>query len=195
VKPLSPILRFGLLLLLAGVTLGLQGGCRNMKKQANFRPMTPNPHFREGTTARHAPPNTVAHGSVQAQLTSAALDQIDGQTAAPLPLSRELLERGQSRFQIYCAVCHGPDGYGKGIVVRRGFPAPPSFHDERLVQAPIGHFYTVMTRGYGVMYSYADRVAENDRWAIAAYIRVLQRSQRATLADVPTEQRGKLTSP
>jgi mono/diheme cytochrome c family protein len=89
-------------------------------------------------------------------------------------------------------VCHGADGYGRGIVVRRGFPAPPSYHDDRLRQTPDGHLFDVMTRGYGAMLPYADRLSPRDRWSIVAYIRALQRSQHASLADVPAEVRDAL---
>ena len=91
----------------------------------------------------------------------------------------------KQRFGIFCAPCHGLAGDGDGIIVAHGFPAPPSYHIDRLVAAPAQHFYDVMTSGYGVMFSYADRVDEKDRWAIAAYIRALQLSRRASLADVP----------
>jgi mono/diheme cytochrome c family protein len=97
----------------------------------------------------------------------------------PLQLTPDLLARGRERFEIYCAVCHGAIGDGRGEVVRRGFPAPPSYHSERLRQAPIGHFYDVISNGYGVMYPYASQIEPNDRWAIAAYIRALQLSQNA----------------
>ena len=97
----------------------------------------------------------------------------------PFPITLSLLERGRQRFDIYCAPCHSPLGDGDGIVARRGFPHPPSYHIERLRQAPDRHFYDVMTNGYGIMYSYADRVSPEDRWAIVAYIRALQRSQGA----------------
>jgi mono/diheme cytochrome c family protein len=110
----------------------------------------------------------------------------------PVPVTRETLQRGQERYNIYCAVCHGANGHGNGMIVQRGFPAPPSFHSDRLRQAPPGHFYYVMTRGYGVMYSYASRVVPEDRWAIAAYIRALQLSHGATTNDVPPAERGRL---
>jgi mono/diheme cytochrome c family protein len=111
------------------------------------------------------------------------------------PSTRAVLERGRERFNIYCAVCHGEDGYGTGIVVRRGFPPPPSFHDDRLRTATDDHLFEVMTRGFGVMLPYADRIVPRDRWAIVAYVRALQRSQHATLADVPAEARGKFSAP
>jgi mono/diheme cytochrome c family protein len=94
-----------------------------------------------------------------------------------------LLERGKERYDIFCAPCHGFDGDGDGMVVRRGFPAPPSYHSAALMKAPASHFLDVMTNGYGVMYSYADRVAPADRWAIVTYIRALQLSRHASLAD------------
>jgi len=110
----------------------------------------------------------------------------------PFPITREVLERGQQRFEIYCAVCHGRTGDGNGMIVQRGFPPPPSYHIDRLRQAPVGHFFDVMTHGYGVMYSYAARVEPRDRWAIAAYIRVLQLSHNAKLQDVPAPERARL---
>jgi hypothetical protein len=110
----------------------------------------------------------------------------------PFPVTREVLERGQERFNIYCSPCHGRTGDGIGMVVQRGFPPPPSYHIDRLRQAPVGHFFDVITQGYGVMYSYAVRVEPADRWAIAAYIRVLQKSHEGTIKDVPSGQRAQL---
>ena len=101
------------------------------------------------------------------------------------PVTAELLARGQERYGIFCAPCHGLAGDGDGIIVAHGFPTPPSYHIDRLVAAPAEHFYEVITKGYGVMFSYADRVDEKDRWAIAAYIRALQLSRRTTLAEAP----------
>lgn len=95
----------------------------------------------------------------------------------PLPVTRELVDRGQERYNIYCIVCHGPVGNGDGMIVRRGFPQPPTYHDDRLRNAPIGHFFDVMTNGWGRMNSYANQLPAADRWAVAAYIRTLQISQ------------------
>lgn len=95
------------------------------------------------------------------------------------PVTLALLKRGQERFHIYCAPCHSELGEGRGMIVQRGFPAPPSFHIERLRQAQVQHFYEVITNGYGAMYSFAERMQPEDRWAIVAYIRALQRSQNA----------------
>jgi mono/diheme cytochrome c family protein len=95
----------------------------------------------------------------------------------PLPVTKELIDRGQERFNIYCIVCHGPVGNGDGMIVRRGFPKPPTYHDDRLRNAPVGHFFDVITNGWGKMNSYSYQVQPADRWAIAAYIRTLQASQ------------------
>ena len=111
---------------------------------------------------------------------------------APPPVTLVLLHRGQQRFDIDCAPCHGRTGAGDGMVVQRGFPRPPSYFSEKLRDAPIRHFYDVITNGYGVMYSYADRVSPADRWAIVAYIRALQASTDAQLADVPADRRQAL---
>lgn len=173
----------------------LCAGCGNMKKQRYLRPLSPAPQFANGSSAQlpppHAVPRTVLTGTVATGVDAS------GQLAAqlPMPVTRELLERGRQRFAIYCAVCHGEDGYGRGIIVRRGFPSPPSFHDERLRMAPVGYFFQVITMGHGWMYSYADRVAPKDRWAIAAYIRTLQLSQRVLVQDLPSEDRRRLEHP
>jgi mono/diheme cytochrome c family protein len=109
----------------------------------------------------------------------------------PPPVTPALMHRGHERYDIYCAPCHGFDGLGDGMVVRRGFPRPPSYLEPRLLAAPASTFYDAITQGYGVMYSYAGRVLPRDRWAIIAYIRALQLAQHSTLAQVP-EARGKL---
>jgi mono/diheme cytochrome c family protein len=108
------------------------------------------------------------------------------------PVTLALLERGQERYRIYCTPCHSELGDGHGMVVQRGFPSPPAYHIDRLRQAPVQHFYDVITNGYGAMYSFAARVQPADRWAIVAYIRALQRSQDAKVADLPANARGAL---
>jgi mono/diheme cytochrome c family protein len=112
--------------------------------------------------------------------------------AQPPALSLALLQRGQERYRIYCTSCHSELGDGKGMVVQRGFPHPPSYDIDRLHNAPTQHFFDVMTTGYGDMYSFAGRIAPADRWAIAAYIRALQLSQRAMLASLSDTQRAAL---
>ncbi len=116
----------------------------------------------------------------------------DTQPVSPPQVTMALLTRGQERFRIYCTPCHSELGDGNGMVVQRGFPAPPSYHIARLRDAPVQHFYDVMTHGYGAMYSFAYRVQPADRWAIAAYIRALQRSQNATVADLTPAQKASL---
>ena len=118
--------------------------------------------------------------------------EFNEQPVAPPPVTLALLQRGQERFRIYCTPCHSELGNGQGMIVQRGFPPPPDYTISRLLDAPVQHFFDVITHGYGAMYSYADRVQAQDRWAIAAYIRALQLSRHATLDDVPPEQRAAL---
>jgi mono/diheme cytochrome c family protein len=113
-------------------------------------------------------------------------DTADVLTEKP-PMTLALVQRGRERFDIFCSECHGYTGDADGMVVQRGFPRPPSFHEARLVSAPVGHFVDVITHGYGVMYSYADRVPPADRWAIAAYIRALQRTKPAIASTTPSQ--------
>ena len=182
--------------LLASLLALLLSACGNMKKQSYFRPDVPAPLLPRGTSAQLPPPYTVARG--QRLPGDPFLTGVkDGKLleAIPLAVTPSLLERGRERFEIYCVVCHGAGGDGDGIVVRRGFPAPPSYHLQRLVEAPVGHFFQVMTGGFGAMYPYADRVSAADRWAIAAYIRALQLSRRADVRLLTTTERKRLESP
>jgi mono/diheme cytochrome c family protein len=116
-------------------------------------------------------------------------EQDDNVDTFPFPITRAVLQHGQDRFMIYCVVCHDPLGTGRGKVVERGYTAPPSYHIERLRQAPVGHFFDVITRGYGSMPSYAEQVPPRDRWAIAAYIRALQWSQHFPENEMTGEMR------
>jgi cytochrome c len=164
-----------------------------MYKQAKHEPLEPSSFYPNNMSARPVIPGTVARGHLH--LDRAFYTGMIGTnyiTELPLPLSADLLKRGQEGFNIYCAVCHDRTGEGNGMIVQRGFPHPPSFHIDRLRKAPIGHFFDVITHGYGVMYPYASRVEPQDRWAIAAYIRVLQQSQNAALSELSAEQRQKL---
>ena len=113
-------------------------------------------------------------------------------TEIPMEITATDLDRGQERFNIYCAVCHGRTGDGLGMIVRRGFRRPPSYHEERLRQAPVGYFFDVITIGYGTMPDYASQITPADRWRIIAYVRALQLSQHATLDDVPPDKRDQL---
>ena len=167
--------------------------CGNMKHQNYLRPEEPSLHLPHGTSAQLPPAHTVPHVT-RLPDSPFTTGERDGKllTDIPIPVTPDLLARGRERFDIYCAVCHGPDGYGRGIVVRRGFPAPPSYHEPRLRNAPVGHFFQVITHGYGMMYSYADRLDAHDRWAVAAYIRALQLSQHARVQDLAQSDRERL---
>lgn len=110
----------------------------------------------------------------------------------PFPVTMEVLERGRERYNIFCSMCHGATGYGDGMVVRRGYKKPPSYHEDRLRQQRVGHFFDVITNGWATMPSYAPQIPVRDRWAIVAYIRALQASQQGTEADVPADKRNQL---
>ncbi len=147
----------------------------SMTQQRKLRTYSPTSIWSAGTSARPLPAGVVAQGDVErAEIAK-----------HPPPVDAALLVRGQQRFGIFCAPCHGLAGDGDGVIVAHGFPSPPSYFEDRLVAAPAQHFYDVITNGYGVMFSYADRVDPHDRWAIAAYIRALQLSRRAKVAEVP----------
>ena len=178
-----------------GLLVLLAGGCDNMQDQRNLRTYAPSDQFADGASARTPPAHTVPSGPLPSELllTGSAAGRPAGDL--PVPVTAALLRRGRDEFNAQCAECHGEDGYGQGIIVRRGFPAPPSLHDPRQRAAPAGHLFEVITRGYGVMYPAGYRVAVADRWAIVAYIRALQLSQHATLADVPAAERARLLPP
>lgn len=172
----------------------LCSGCRrDMFEQPNERPLERSDFFQNQMASRPLVPNTVARGHLRedAAFFTGRIGTNLVETF-PLPVTREVLERGRERYEIHCAPCHGGTGEGNGMIVQRGFPAPPSYHIDRLRQAPAGYYFDVMTRGYGVMFPYAARVPPADRWAIAAYIRALQLSRNARLADLPGEDRAQL---
>jgi cytochrome c553 len=170
-------LKWASLILIAGIAVAL-AACDNMANQPKLNPyelpygsqipwpVDPVPH----TIARDEPLNP----------------------PSPPPVTLALLQRGQQRFDINCSPCHGRLGDGDGTIVQRGFPHPPSYFSDALRNAPNQHFYDVITHGYGVMYSYADRVEPADRWAITAYIRALQASASAKISDVPPDKRQAL---
>jgi len=156
-----------------------------MQEQPYYRPLTENTFYADKRSARPLVGGTVARGHLDADVYfySGKIGSNDGDYL-PFPVTAEVLARGQQRFNIYCSPCHGETGDGNGMVVQRGFKHPPSYHIERLRQAPLGHFFDVMTNGYGAMLDYAEQVQPADRWAIAAYIRALQLSQNASPSDV-----------
>ncbi len=181
---------FGVLLL---SVLVLPACRQDMHDAPRYEPLEPSAFFPDGRSARQPPENTVARGQLRADEHLYG-GKVDGQLAAtfPMPVNARLLLRGQERYNVFCSPCHGRTGAGDGMVVRRGYRAPTSFHDERLRQAPPGYIFDVITHGFGAMPDYAAQVPVADRWAIAAYLKALQLSQRATLADVPADRRGEL---
>jgi mono/diheme cytochrome c family protein len=186
---LSPCLSLSVAIALVLFAVGCR---RDMQDQPKYKPLAASRFFSDGKSARQ-----LVEGAEPfqpgGQAISPTVDESKA-TALPFALTPQALGRGQERFNIYCSPCHGRLGYGDGMVVQRGFLAPPSYHIDRLRQAPVGHFYNVMTNGFGAMSSYADKVTPQDRWAVAAYIRALQLSQHATVSDAPPEERAKLQS-
>lgn len=166
---------------------------RDMADHTRVKPLEGNPFFSNGASSRPLPEHTVARGQLQED-THYFTARVGGQLVDtfPEPVTRAQLERGRERYDIYCSVCHGRTGEGNGMISQRGFPPPPSLHIDRLRSAPVGHFYEVMTNGFGLMYSYASRVPPADRWAIAAYIRALQLSQHGSLDDAEPGARANL---
>jgi len=175
----------------------LLAGCRqDMHNQPKFKPLRASEFFRDGRSARPLVPGTVDRSEINldpAYLTG--LENLQPVTALPFAVTRLALERGRERYGIYCTPCHGELGDGNGMVVQRGYLRPPSFHEERLRQAPVGHFFDVITNGIGGMPDYSQQVTVDDRWKIIAYIRALQLSQHAAPADVPADIRGQLGQP
>jgi mono/diheme cytochrome c family protein len=171
-----------------------------MHNQPRYKPLASTTFFDDGRSARPTIDDTVARGQLRVDEARYTGKQggkdID---FIPIQITRADVQRGQDRFTIYCSPCHGRLGDGNGMITSRGLRHPPSYHEERLRTAPIGHFFDVMTNGYGSMYSYASRVAVDDRWRIAAYVRALQLSQNApadlakqaqSTAPAPAAQRG-----
>lgn len=208
------------LLLLSALIGGCEQAMQDMYEQPRYAPLAPSELFPDRMSARPLPRDSVPARRGAIAGTSSGREGIvpepprqatvyplgpDGRPLAmggeqqpPVPVEErppitlELVRRGKERFDIYCLPCHSPLGDGDGVVVRRGFPDPPSYHTERLRRAPDQHFYDVMTRGYGIMYSYAARVSPQDRWAVTAYIRALQRSQNTRVGELGEEARRRL---
>jgi mono/diheme cytochrome c family protein len=167
-------------------------GCRqDMHDQPKIEPLEANAFFADGMGARPKIAGTVARGQLFEDTryytgkdeSGAMIDELP----EPMELSRELLVRGQNRYEVYCTPCHDSTGSGRGMIVRRGFKQPPAYTDPRLMSMPLGYFFDVMTQGFGVMSPYAKQVPVEDRWAIAAYVRVLQVAQGSVLEELPSE--------
>jgi mono/diheme cytochrome c family protein len=176
------------------VAMLLLTACRqDMQNEPRYKPLAASDFFSDGRSARPQVEGTVARGHLridEARYTGKiAGDDID---QFPIPIAKEDIERGETRFNVYCTPCHGRLGDGNGMVVLRGFRQPPSYYSDRLRNAPVGHYFDVITNGFGAMASYASRIQTDDRWRIVAYIRALQLSESASLNDVPADQRQNL---
>ncbi|MFA6240856.1 MAG: cytochrome c, partial [Candidatus Hydrogenedentales bacterium] len=155
--------------------------------------------YASGASSQAIPEGTVQFGQANASdydilFTTGKINGVDS-PVFPMEITKDILKRGQERFNIYCAPCHSQTGDGRGMIVQREMKLAGNYHQDRLRQAPPGYFFDVITNGFGVMYSYASRITPQDRWAIVAYIRALQLSQNASLADVPQAELEKLLKP
>ncbi len=172
--------------------LFLSAGCQylrqDMADQPKNKPLSPSEFFDDGRSERPLVENTVARGSLADDELFVAKDSNN----FPLPVNLELLNRGEDRYKIFCTPCHGLQGDGNGMVAMRGMKHPPSFHQDRLRQAPNGYFYDNITNGFGAMYGYSAQIPPRDRWAIIAYVRALQLSRNAKVASLPEALRGQL---
>jgi cytochrome c553 len=172
--------------------IALWSGCRiDMHVQPKQNPLSPSDFYSDKRSARPLVEGTVARGQLHEDtyFYTGRIGDNPGDVM-PFPVTREVLERGRERFNIYCAPCHSRTGDGNGFIPSRGFTRiPPSYHIPRLQRAPLGYFFDVMTNGFGIMPDYASQVSPEDRWKIVAYIRALQLSQNATMKDVPAGQK------
>ena len=187
--------KFGGLVVLTLLALFSTAACRqDMQDQPKYIPLRPSDFFPDGRSERPLVDGTVARGHLQDDVLLYTGKGPDGKFSNdfPFPVSKAVLERGQQRFDIYCAPCHDRLGTGDGKIVRRGFRHPPSYHIDRLREAPNGYLFDVVTNGFGAMPDYAAQIQANDRWAIVAYIRALQLSQNASINDVPADARAQL---
>jgi mono/diheme cytochrome c family protein len=186
----------GIALLVTGVG---SAACRqDMHDAPRYEPLEKSDFYDDHRSERPLIEDTVPRGWLMAD-DAFATGKVNGQFVSELPaavpLTLQTLQRGEQRFNIYCSPCHARTGNGDGIVVRRGFKQPPSYHDARLRAQPIGYFYDVISHGFGQMPDYAAQIQPKDRWAIAAYVRVLQVSRHAAVADVPAADKPKLDAP
>ncbi len=184
--------------LILGLSLvGVLASCRqDMHDQPKYKPQSGSSFFADGRSNRPVLAGTVARGRLQDDaLLVTGKENGEFSKVFPFPVDAAVLERGRSRYGIFCAPCHDASGAGNGMIVQRGMKQPLSFHIDRLRDSPPGYFFDVMTNGFGVMYDYSDRIEIEDRWAITAYIRVLQKAQNAKFADVPADKKETLLQP
>ncbi|REJ88176.1 MAG: cytochrome c [Planctomycetota bacterium] len=191
---MSPVSRSAILGLLLGLVL-LPGCVQEMANQPRIDPLEPSAFFPDGSGARPQVPGTIARGQLYAD-NAATTGREDGEPVQTIPIevSAGLLAEGRKQYGIYCDHCHGSAGYGDGMVVQRGFPHPPTYYSERLLNVPDGHLFAVITDGLGRMPGYKARIEPQDRWAIVAYVRALQLSQHADASELPADLRNELTA-
>jgi len=172
----------------------LLAGCRqDMHDQPKYVPLRGSDFHADRRSARPMVDGTVARGFLRDD-DLLETGKVNGQDSAefPFPITARVLARGRERYDIFCAPCHDRTGRGNGMIVQRGYRQPPSLHIDRLRQAPVGHYFDVITNGFGAMADYRAQVPVRDRWAITAYVRALQLSGQATLTEVPPEERERL---
>lgn len=177
-------------------TVLVAGGCHDdMYNQVKHEPLEPSTFFADGRSSRPLEPGVIARGTLISDDAVGTGKRGDAFVAElPVELTRELLDRGHARFNIFCTPCHGLVGSGDGIVVERGFRRPPSYHTDRLRGVPDGQIFDVITHGFGAMPSLRERISVRDRWAIVAYVRTLQLSQAASVSDLTLEEHSRLST-
>ncbi len=180
----------------AASVIGFSACRQDMHDQPKYIPLRESTFFADDRSARPLVAGTVARGQLHddALLYTGKINGTDADVF-PFAVDDRVMARGRERFDIYCSPCHGRTGQGDGMVVRRGYRRPPTFHQDRLRDAPVGHFFDVITAGFGAMPDYAAQVRPEDRWAIIAYVRALQLSEHATASDVPADHRADLEKP
>jgi mono/diheme cytochrome c family protein len=166
---------------------------QKMADQPRYKPLAKSDFFDDQRASRPLVEGTVARGYLQTDAYFYT-GKINGKPVDrfPFPITKEMLLRGQERYDVFCSPCHDRVGTGQGMIVRRGYRAPPSYHIDRLRTAPPGYFFDVISHGFGAMQDYAGQVPPAERWAIVAYIRALQLSQNSSIADVPEQERQSL---
>jgi mono/diheme cytochrome c family protein len=172
---------------LSGCDMALR---QDMADQPKNRPLSASEFFDDGRSARPLIENTVPRGSLENDVYNVSKEY----AGFPIAVDEKLLHRGEDRYKVFCTPCHGLQGDGQGMAAMRGMKHPPSYHIDRLRQAPNGYFYDVITNGFGSMYSYSERISPRDRWAIIAYVRALQLSRNAKVGELPEDLRQKLMS-
>jgi hypothetical protein len=168
-------------------------GCTDMYNDQKIKPLEESPFFTDRLSSRTLVEGTVPRGYLRMD-EHLVTGRVDGRLVEDFPfaITDSIMRRGQERFNIFCSPCHGRLGDGTGMIVQRGFPKPNSFHDDSVRVKPAGHFFDVMTNGFGRMYSYAPSIPVNDRWAIVAYVRALQYSRQVKLQSLNPAEQAKL---